>query len=186
MFVALYPPQPVVAELVASLSAVKHELGGSEAVRWSQPSQWHLTMAFMAKVPEDRVPALSAALSEAARENVAAPTLQVAGAGQFGATTLWWSLRLDEVAERWLVQLARRLRRGCRQVGAAPDDSRLRPHVTLGRVRRDAPPGTARRWSAALGSVTSRAWVPRELVLVTSVTGPVVDHTVTGRWPLTG
>lgn len=186
MFVALYPPEPLVAELSEALTQIKRDTTGADAIRWAEPSQWHLTLAFLPKVADERLPGLAAALSAVGRERGSGPALSVAGCGQFGASTLWWALRSDEVAERWLSQLSREVRRVCRAAGATTDDSRWQPHITVGRVRRGAPAGTARRWADVLSQVTSQTWSPHELVLVTSVTGPVVSHTVTGRWLLAG
>ena len=184
MFVTLYPPDPVVAQLASSLSALQRGDLDAAGIRWSAPSQWHLTLAFMAKVPEERLPQLSAALAIVAAERGDAPPLAVSGAGRFGESTLWWALRRDAAAERWLGQLARAVRRACRAAGAAPEDGRWRPHITVGRAGKGAPTGLVRDWVHALGGVTSPPWTPQELVLVTSVTGPAVQHTPTGRWLL--
>lgn len=185
MFVALYPPGEVVAELSGCLAQMKRQDPHAEAaVRWSPPEQWHLTLAFMPSVDEVKLARLSEALAEVATSAARAPEMSVAGAGRFGVTALWWALSLDDAAAQWLAQLARHVRRATRAVGVVTDDSRWRPHITIGRVRRDAPAGTARHWVRTLDEVTSAVWVPADLVLVTSVTGPVVSHTATNRWPL--
>lgn len=186
MFVALYPPQSVVDELASVLAEVKQVTPAAEAIRWSRPSQWHLTLAFLPKVPDEYLSRIGAALALLAETWEAGPPLAVSGAGKFGTATLWWALRPDPVAERWLSQLGRAVRRGCRGAGAETEDSRWRPHITIGRVRRDAPAGVTRAWTQALKDVGSAEWSPQELVLVTSVTGPTVEHTVTGRWALSG
>lgn len=186
MFVALYPPAQVVAELSEQLWAIKREHGDDHAVRWSAPKQWHLTLAFLPKVDEERLSRLTGVLADVATSRGRAPGIAIAGAGRFGGSTLWWALRPNDEAEHWLAQLTRQVRRESRAVGVATDDTRWRPHITIGRVRRDAPSGTAQRWVQALGGVTSREWCPDDVVLVTSVTGPVVSHTATGRWPLGG
>ena len=184
MFVALYPPPEVVAKLSVDLERVKREDAGSEAVRWTLPEQWHLTLAFLPKVDEDRLTRLGQGLGEVANSCGTPPRLAVAGVGRFGASTLWWALAPDPARDRWLAQLARHVRRVCRSSGVATDDSRWRPHITIGRVRRDAPAGTARHWVDALAGCRSEEWTPAAVALVTSVTGPVLTHTTTGTWPL--
>lgn len=184
MFVALYPPEQVVAELSTRLAVIKGQVGGIDAVRWSAPHQWHLTLAFLPRVDEARLVSLRGVLADVAMSRGHAPGVSIAGAGHFGRSTVWWALRHDADAAHWLVQLARHVRQGVRSAGVATDDSRWRPHVTIGRVRRDAPPGTAQRWVHNLAAVTSSEWHPEQLVLVTSVTGPVVTHSATDKWSL--
>jgi len=104
MFVALYPPQSVVDELASVLAEVKQVTPGAEAIRWSRPSQWHLTLAFLPKVPDEYLSRIGAALALLAETWEAGPPLAVSGAGKFGTATLWWALRPDPVAERWLSQ----------------------------------------------------------------------------------
>lgn len=186
MFVALYPPEPVVDELASALSALQRDASDAATIRWAAPSQWHLTLAFMADVPDAHLPQLAAILAAVAAERGDGPPLAVSGAGHFGQSTLWWALRPDASAQLWLGQLARAVRRGCRAAGAAPEAGRWRPHITVGRARKDAPAGTVPHWVHRIGGVTSQPWTPQELVLVASVTGPEVQHSATGRWPLGG
>ena len=47
MFVAVVPPQGVVEDLSDFLAP-------REGMPWVDPAQWHLTLAFMASVPEAR------------------------------------------------------------------------------------------------------------------------------------
>lgn len=188
MFAAVYPPAEVVADLRGQLEAVKAARGVSDDVRWNDPELWHLTLAFMPAVADDRLGSLRRQLDECAQRHPHPPVLQIKGAGAFHRSSLWWALRdSDPSAARWLDQLARDVRRTCRAAGAVPDDSApWRPHLTIGRVRRDAPNGTAREWLAALADVESTQWVAGGFALVASVTGPIVSHTVVEAWEFAG
>lgn len=86
VFVALRPPPSVLEHLEAALEEVRASAGLS--LRWGDPSQWHLTLAFRPDLPDG---ALEDAVEELA--GIAARhrpmTLQLSGAGVFSARTLW-------------------------------------------------------------------------------------------------
>src|SRR5699024_5672049 len=58
MFVSVVPPEVVVADLAEFLAP-------REGMPWIDPAQWHLTLAFMASVPEARQDELIDRLGEA-------------------------------------------------------------------------------------------------------------------------
>jgi 2'-5' RNA ligase len=62
MFVAAIPPEEVVEDLEEFLS-VRRE---AAPLRWTLPEQWHLTLAFLAEVPDRRYDDLLARLERAA------------------------------------------------------------------------------------------------------------------------
>lgn len=79
LFVAFVPPDEV-AEHLAEHLAPRIEAGPD--LRWSDPHQWHVTVAFLAQVPDWRVEDLTGALaSSAARREPL--QLRVAGSGAF-------------------------------------------------------------------------------------------------------
>src|SRR5699024_2894938 len=59
MFVSVVPPEDVVADLAEFVAP-------REGMPWIDPAQWHLTLAFMASVPEARQDELIDRLGEAA------------------------------------------------------------------------------------------------------------------------
>ena len=63
-FVAVLPSQEAVDDLDAFLD-VRRE---AAAFRWTRPEQWHLTLAFMAELPERRLDDLGDRLERAARK----------------------------------------------------------------------------------------------------------------------
>lgn len=162
MFVAVVPPQDVVEELVEFLAP-------REGMPWIDPSQWHLTLAFMASVPGAREDELVERLGRAAAR-VAPFDLVLGGGGCFPdptrASVLW--LGVDDAARDPLRRLAAGARAAASVSGAAPDGKAFVPHLTLARLRR---PVEATRWLRVLDSYTSPAWSVREIELVASHLG---------------
>jgi RNA 2',3'-cyclic 3'-phosphodiesterase len=86
VFVALRPAPEALAHLDAALEEVRSVSGLS--LRWGDPSQWHLTLAFRPDLPDGALEDAVADLSRtAARHRPLA--LQLSGAGVFSARTLW-------------------------------------------------------------------------------------------------
>jgi 2'-5' RNA ligase len=96
------------------------------------PGEYHVTLAFLGDVPTDDLPLLEQVLVATMHE--AAPfAVRLGGLGGFPrperATVLWAGFRTGGAE---LVDLARRVRVACREMGLAPDD-RFHPHLTLAR-----------------------------------------------------
>ena len=73
MFVAVVPPEEVVEELIDFLAP-------REGMPWIDPSQWHLTLAFLPSVPDAREADLVEHL-DAAASRVAPFDAVLGGAG---------------------------------------------------------------------------------------------------------
>lgn len=85
VFAALTPSPEAIEHLVTALRPVREEFG--RELRWTDPDNWHLTMAFYGDQPNDvadltRHLAQTAALSAPLR-------LHLRGAGAFNSRTLW-------------------------------------------------------------------------------------------------
>ncbi|MBW5425958.1 RNA 2',3'-cyclic phosphodiesterase, partial [Streptomyces sp. BG9H] len=87
LFAAVLPPDAVVAELAAAASGLR-ALPGADALRWAPRDSWHFTLAFMAEVPQETVPDLTARLARAAHRTPPFP-LALRGGGRFGERVLW-------------------------------------------------------------------------------------------------
>jgi RNA 2',3'-cyclic 3'-phosphodiesterase len=164
LFLALWPPPEVVGELAAALPTHLSEL------RWQPAARWHITMAFLGDRSADKEARRLARLEPPAAEPV-----RLAGAGAFGPV-LWVGVGAGD----WLAELAH----AC---GSSFDatDRRFRAHVTVARARSAS---GQRQLSAArshLTSFRSSWWVPDELTLVSSQTGPQPRYEVIGRKLLT-
>ena len=119
LFDALWPPPDAVAELLAAVREVQEK---SPGLRWTAPEQWHLTLAFLGEVPDDRRPELEERLERAA-SRYPPLTLRFAAGGRFGDRILF--TRVDGDREP-LTRLAQ-------SVAAAARRSRIRSSTSAPR-----------------------------------------------------
>ena len=80
-FIAVTPPADVVADIDRFLEPRRTATGGSPW-RWSRPATYHLTLAFMAEFPGNRIEELAQGLDEWAGRR-APLAMNIAGAGGF-------------------------------------------------------------------------------------------------------
>ena len=130
LFVALDPPDEV-------KDALDRLCEGLPGIRWSDPSQFHLTLRFIGEVEQGTFYEIGEALANVSH----APfELALKGLGQFpprGAPhTLW--VGIDDPAGA-LATLRRRIERALGEVGLEPERRKFTPHVTLGRFRGPPP-----------------------------------------------
>jgi 2'-5' RNA ligase len=136
MFVALIPPDAVAAHLAGRVQAVDVQVTG---LRFTTRRHWHVTLAFLAVVPDTRLEAAVKELAAVARATDPF-VLTVTGAGAFPrparAGVVWVGAdgaSGDDV--RSLARLAKHVRIGLRRARLRPDRTPFRPHLTLARVR---------------------------------------------------
>jgi 2'-5' RNA ligase len=146
---------------------------GDVNTRLVPPERWHLTLAFLGEVPDDRLPAAVAALADA--EPV---TLRLAGGGRFGRgrfTTLWTGVTGDV---RALDALARTVRRALKRARLPYDRKPLKPHLTLARPGDRLSPEEIHADLTALAAYTGPDWTVGSIELVRSHQGPkpAYDH----------
>lgn len=121
-------PHPALVGLLEDLAAIPADL------KVVAPQNLHLTLAFLGETPEAAVPALSAALDDAAR-GVAAFVGQLRGVGAFPNVRrprVVWAGLADP---RPLADLATRVRGELARAGHADDGKDFRAHLTLARTR---------------------------------------------------
>lgn len=159
MFAAVYPPEDVREELAEFLEA-------RPGMRWAAPEQMHLTLAFLAAVPERSVEPMVERMAEACT-TMPSFLCGLHGAGAFPhpdrPAVLW--LGVEDGSEE-LTRLSRRIRNAANRAGVAPDGTTFVPHLTLARPDRGA---NATRWIRVLETVTSRMWEVTEVHVVESV-----------------
>jgi RNA 2',3'-cyclic 3'-phosphodiesterase len=173
-FVAL----PLSEEIHEQLAGVQRRLkrtdpGGS--VRWVDPSSIHLTLHFLGDILPERVEPVRAALSVVAR-NVTPFEFQVGNLGAFpntGRPRVVWVGVQD--TSSWLRLLHDAVNEALANLGFTPDKRGFSPHLTLGRVRRNAERGDVR----ALGQTIAETEIgmlgtvqAREMVFFRSVLKP--------------
>jgi 2'-5' RNA ligase len=165
MFVAAVPPSGVLEDLEAFLS-VRRE---AATFRWTVPDQWHITLAFLAEVPDRSYDDLVERLSRAARKRHPMRAT-IAGGGAFPhvgrAKVLWSGVELDDREE------LRRLATGCRaaasKAGIEVAGDRFKPHITVARIGR---PIEATPWVRLLDAYRGPPYDLDEISLIASHLG---------------
>jgi 2'-5' RNA ligase len=166
-FVAVVPPAEVVDHLDAFLD-VRRE---AAAYRWASVEQFHVTLAFLADVPDRRLDDLVERLGRAASRRTAFEAA-VAGGGAFPnvgrAKVLWAGLALDDGGRTELSRMSTGARAAANRAGVAVDGQRFRPHITVARLGQ---PGEATRWVRLLDGYHGPAWTVDRMTLVASYLG---------------
>jgi RNA 2',3'-cyclic 3'-phosphodiesterase len=178
LFVAVRPPAAAVAELDDVVRRLRPHGPG---LTWTTPAQWHLTLVFLADVPEERIPDLERRLGQAAARHSPA-RLSISGGGRFGDDVLFAKLAGDVDAVR---RLAASVQAGTRRTGLDVDDRPYRPHITLARARGKA---DLRPLVAEVNGFQGREWIAGEIELVRSRLGKGPDrraaHETMRAWSL--
>lgn len=130
LFVALRPPHPVRAQLIAAMHGVS-------AARWQSDEQLHLTLRFIGEVDRHRAEDIAAALGALHAETIVA---RIAGVGLFERRgqphTLWAGVEPTVP----LAALHRKVDQCLARVGVAPETRAFMPHITLARLNRSSGP----------------------------------------------
>ncbi|HLV58836.1 MAG TPA: RNA 2',3'-cyclic phosphodiesterase [Natronosporangium sp.] len=182
LFVAVYPTQEALADLAAAVSRLR--LGAAAAsgvnVRLTARPLWHVTLAFLGEVAEERVSVVGQAVREGVQSWVAAggrpPALRLAGAGRFGRrrfTVVWVGLRGDVDQLR---SLGDAVRAHLRRRRVAYDPKPLRPHLTFARPGDRLPEADLAADLATLSGYEGPGWTVDEVYLVRSHPGPRPVH----------
>jgi 2'-5' RNA ligase len=172
MFVALVPPEGALEHLDEFLEPRR----GSADFRWSVRDQLHVTLAFLAEVPDRAHDDLLDRLERAARRRTPFTTA-VVGGGAFPnaarARVLWAGLELGETARVEMSRLATGARSAAVKAGVAVDGARFKPHVTVARLKR---PAEATSWVRLLDGYRGPSWTVEEIRLVASYLGQGPRH----------
>jgi RNA 2',3'-cyclic 3'-phosphodiesterase len=167
MFVAVVPP-PEVVEHLDSFLEVRRE---AAAYRWASVEQLHVTLAFLAEVPDRKLDDLVERLGRAASRRTSF-TSAVAGGGAFPnvgrARVLWAGLELDDRGRTELSRMASGARAAANRAGVPVDGQRFRPHVTVARLGH---PEEVTSWVRLLDTYRSPSWTVDRLTLVASYLG---------------
>ena len=167
MFVAVVPPEHAVEHLDEFLDVRRDQ----DDLRWTVSEQFHLTLAFLAEVPDRKVEDLGERLERAARRRTACQA-RIQGGGAFPnvarARVLWAGLELDEGGDTEVRRLATGCRAAAARAGIEVDGARFKPHLTVARVRR---PHDVTRWVRLLETYSGPQWTVDEVTLVESFLG---------------
>jgi 2'-5' RNA ligase len=166
LFVAIDPPPAALEHLAAFVD----DLGTVRAgVRVTARSLWHVTLAFLGEVPEDRLPRAIAAVDLAVEGGPTGIGARLAGGGRFGRgkfTILWAGVDGD------LGPLRKAATRALKSRRLAFDDQKFHPHLTLARPGDKVPREVVAADLAALAGYEGPQWTVDRLVLYRSHLGP--------------
>ncbi|MCQ8769177.1 RNA 2',3'-cyclic phosphodiesterase [Streptomyces telluris] len=185
LFAAVLPPEAAVVELTDATASLRG-LPGAEGLRWTEPSGWHFTLAFLGEVDPELLPELTERLGRAAHRH-APHELRFAGGGRFGDRVLW----VGADGERTILRdLARSAAAGARRAGVAVDTTHdFRPHLTLARA---AGPVNLRPYAESLAGFSGTPWTVERLELMRSrlpgggVPGERPRYETVAAWELGG
>lgn len=124
----------------------------ARAIRWVAPENIHITLKFLGDVDAAHIPALERAVARIC-QTFAPFTLTISGAGAFPNTrrpNIIWVGACGQVDVA--ARLAEQIDAACATLGFAREDRAFIPHLTLGRVKRDASPSERQRIGALIES----------------------------------
>jgi len=134
-----------VRQLLARVQSKLASQVDADVVRWGDKDSVHLTLKFLGDVSSDRLPVIHSAV-ERACQNVAPFAISVEGLGCFPSTrrprVVWVGVR--ESGES-LQRLQRAIEDALAEEGFERDRRGFTPHLTLGRLRRQASRGDVER-----------------------------------------
>jgi len=178
-FLAIVPPPEVLEPLVPLLPDLKERW---PQVGWIPPERWHFTVCFLGDVGDDAVAEIGRQVSVIAGES--SPI--AARIGQGGTFPGGRRPRVAWVgvdAPATLSDLAGRVAGAAKAAGVDADDRPYRPHITMGRVRKEpVPEPDALR--ALLGAAQGGAFTVDRLVLYRSHLGPTPRYEELAAWSL--
>ncbi len=130
LFVGLAVPASVRSELGSVTGPLDVEL---PQLRWTPPSGWHLTLAFLGEVEADRLGEVRTLVAELAAEQQPVH-LSLGPAGRFGSRALW--IGVDDRPPGALVEFGARLQTRLVGAGLPVRAQKVVPHLTLARSGR--------------------------------------------------
>ena len=167
MFVALRPPSDAVEHLDAFLEVRRAAAGFG----WSPAEQFHVTLAFLADVPDRAMDDLVERLGRAAARRTAFTTA-LAGGGAFPnaarARVLWAGLDVDAGGCTELSRMATGARAAASRAGVAVDGRRFRAHITVARLGH---PQDVTGWVRLFDGYHGPTWRADRVALVASYLG---------------
>jgi RNA 2',3'-cyclic 3'-phosphodiesterase len=130
LFVALPVPDEVRGAVATAVDPARREGRG---LRWTRPEGWHLTVAFLGEVGDDRVGAVSGVVAAVAARH---PPLELSlgAAGRFGRRVLW--VGVDDEPEGGVEALGTDLQDSLADAGLPVQQRRVHAHLTLARSGR--------------------------------------------------
>lgn len=142
-FIAIDLSQEIVAQLTTLVTRLRADLGDA-FIRWQPPQNMHLTLKFLGDVSPNHVDLLTDVLRTQAAQ-CSAFDVHVGQLGCFPKPTQPRVLWVGVQAPNALFDLQRCIEQQFARLGYPPEDHPFSPHLTLGRVTRQATPPEIRR-----------------------------------------
>jgi 2'-5' RNA ligase len=184
LFVAAYPPPEALDDLGHCVDALNVSTA-TVNTRITARALWHVTLAFLGEVPDERAAEVGRAVDRAAeRLGPVRPALRLKGGGRFGRgrfTLMWAGLGGDVAA---LARVADAVRGELRASRSPYDMKRFQPHLTLARPGERLPASAIDDDVATLNAYEGPQWTIDEIALVSSHLGPNPRHEVIHSAPL--
>ncbi len=159
------------ARVQAALDRIKPSLPPAS---WTRPDSWHLTLRFFADIAPEDAERLAQEIHRAVAPERAGD-LPAGGSVVFPAHGRARVLGLGFAPSPGLdglVALAAVAEAAARRVGAAPEDRRYHPHVTLARIRTPWPAGAVARFRREADAFAPPPFRVGSIVLFESRLGP--------------
>jgi len=177
LFFSINPPPEVIGHLSAIQNEVRQvlEVGFDphRSVRWTRPTQFHLTVLFLGYVPSSEIATLEGVATELMASFTELPTLTLDNIGSFPAfhrpRVLWVGCRsnvlLQQLQSRFLAAFSQRV--------PLKENEGSYPHITIARFRH-----LPRRFGERMRLLSEKhrfpecIWKVNSVGLMRSVTGP--------------
>lgn len=136
LFVAFGLPEEVVGRLDRALAPLRDEHPG---LNWTPPATWHVTLAFLGEVEEQRLDDVEAAVSRGVvtageGERGGPVELSLGAPGRFGDRVAW--VGVEDRPRGAVARLGAAVQDAIAACPGLPVDRRdIRPHVTIARAR---------------------------------------------------
>jgi 2'-5' RNA ligase len=147
LFIAMDFSSPIVEAVTRFQNQLRKEMSRLP-IRWVAPESMHGTLQFLGDTPTDQIAAIEAAITSTASQ-FAPIALHVAGAGSFPSfqkpQVLWIGIHADHQLKKLVALLQQELT----PLGFKPEGDFV-PHLTLGRLSRNADSAQRQAASVAL------------------------------------
>jgi 2'-5' RNA ligase len=163
-FIAIELPDELIKELAVLIAGLKNR--SPSIVRWVDPKGIHITLKFLGEVSEELIDEIVLSMEETASSNRPFK-LQVGGVGAFpnlNRPQLAWVGVKGEMDK--LNTLQKKIEQNIEQLGFPREKRDYSPHLTLGRVRNEAPDFDRQKLGKLLSTTTFASNVPVDVEAV--------------------
>jgi 2'-5' RNA ligase len=177
LFLSINPPPKVIAQLVAEQSSLRSRLfdrfGDELAIRWTKPSQFHITLIFLGNLFLHQTDRIRNEIKTIAASQTF-PTMELCGLGCFprirSPRVLWIGVKQNSQLEEFQTALMERLTPHL----ALDDRDLFSPHITLARIKAKRAPRDLAEFITELSRSQSNpiaSWTAKSVSLMQSVNG---------------